>query len=120
MDRRFKDYYLVTFKKVYGFYGWTYHTTDNFRHFPRFVKTHWHSICGTPYVIASIDKEHSVEMWRVFEGIDGVKSVISYTETKEHDFEMWRKMLKSPFYNLDTKYIIWHCMRQDLFIDWEE
>lgn len=117
MDRRYKDYFIVTFKRARGFYGWTF-LTDRFNHFPPLIKVHWRSIGNIPYALVSVPKAHSEDCVNIFKNTYGVYRVVPYTQAKEHDFLMWNKILRTPYYGLDMKYKVWDCMRKDLFIDW--
>lgn len=117
MDRRYKDYFIVTFKRKRRYWGSGF-LTDRFNHFPPPIKVHWRSIYNIPYALVSVNKELSETACEQFKKTYGVDKVIPYTETKERDFATWQKILKTPYYNLDMKYKVWHCMRKDLFIDW--
>ena len=118
MDRRYKDYFIVTFKNDYNSWGSGF-LTYNFNHFPRPIKVHWRSIYGIPYALVSVNKEISEIAVSIFKFTYGVDKVIPYTEAKEHDWAMWQKILRLPENNYWVKYKIEKCMQQDLFIDWE-
>lgn len=119
MDRRFKNYYIVTFKRHYNYYSFgSGYLTDSFYSFPRFIKVHWRSINGVPYALVSVGKHQSEIAVSIFRYTFGVDRIISYTEAKERDWDMWQKILRLPENNFLTKRIIQRCMQQDLFIDW--
>lgn len=120
MDRRFKDYYIVIFKRHCNYYSWgSGYQTDNFNNFPHSIKVHWRSINGVPYALVSVDKDISGLASLYFEETIGVDKVILFTETKERDWQMWQKILRLPENDYITKSKIERCMQQDLFIDWE-
>ena len=117
MDRRYKNYYIVTFKYNHDPFSWgSGYQTSEFCHFPRGVKVHWRCILS-PYALVSIDKSLSVE---IFKNRFGVDKVIPYTEQKERDMEMWDKIRRLPENDYWVKYKIDRCKQQDLFIDWSE
>ena len=121
MDRRYKDYYIVTFKRHRDHYSWgSGYLTSEFCHFPRGVKVHWRTVWGTPYALVSVDKDVSEMAVAIFKFTFGVDKVIPYTEQKERDMEMWDKILHIPHYDYCVKLKIEQCMQQDLFIDWSE
>lgn len=131
MDRRNKDYFLITFKQKCDPYSWGsgYQTQefsklyfkyiDLFDTYPTHIKVHWKCINSVPYVLVSVPKSMSNTAANVFRTIPGVKNIIPYTKSKEKDFAMWNKILRTPYYNLDMKYRVWYCMQKDLFIDWQ-
>lgn len=120
MDRRYKDYFIVTFKRHYDYSSWgSGFQTNNFNHFPRPIKVYWRSIYGIPYALVSVNKELSEIAVSIFKFTYGVDKVIPYTEAKERDWAMWQKILRLPENNYWVKYKIEKCMQQDLFIDWE-
>ena len=118
MDRRFKDYYIVTFKKTFSYWRRSGYETTQFCHFPRPIKIHWRSINGIPYVMASVDKDVSGLASLYFEETEGVDKVILFTETKEKDWQMWQKIRRLPENDYWVKYKIERCMQQDLFMEW--
>lgn len=120
MDRRYKDYFIVTFKWRRSYYSWgSGYETSSFCHFPRPIKVYWRSIYSIPYALVSVNKELSEIAVSIFKFTYGVDKVIPYTETKERDWAMWQKILRLPENNYWVKYKIEKCMQQDLFIDWE-
>ena len=131
MDRRNKDYFLITFKQKRDPYSWGsgYQTQefsklyfkyiDLFVTYPTHIKVHWKCINSIPYVLVSVPKPLSNIAVGVFRTISGVKNVLPYTKSKEKDFDMWNKILRIPYYHLDMKYRVRHCMQKDLFIDWQ-
>lgn len=121
MDRRYKDYFIVTFKWNSNYNYSPYmggYITEYFR-FARPVKVHWH---GEPdvYALVSVPKTSSDWFVRTANQIRGVKKIIPYTEEKESDYAMWQKILRLPENNPEIKRLINRCIKQDLFIDWEE
>lgn len=120
MDRRYKDYFIVTFKRHYDYYSWgSGFLTDRFNRFPPPIKVHWRSICNIPYALVSVNKELSETAVSIFKNTYGVDRVIPYTEQKERDWDMWQKILRLPENDYWVKCKIQKCMQQDLFIDWE-
>ena len=120
MDRRYKDYFIVTFKRHYDYYSWgSGFLTDRFNHFPPPIKVHWRSISNIPYALVSVNKELSETAVGIFKNTYGVDRVIPYTEQKECDWDMWHKILRLPENDYWVKCKIQKCMQQDLFIDWE-
>ena len=119
MDRRFKDYYIVTFKRHIDHYsyGSGYQTTA-FCKFPSCIKVHWRSIRNIPYAIVSVDKDMSEPVREMFESTYGVDRVIPFTESKERDWLIWHKILRFPTNDYWQKVRIEKCMAADLFIDW--
>ena len=94
MDRRYKDYFIVTFKRHYDYYSWgSGYLTSEFCHFPRGIKVHWKSADSIPYALVGIDKELPLE---IIKNRFGVDKIIPYTERKERDMEMWNKILHIP------------------------
>lgn len=121
MDRRYKDYYIVTFKRHYDFYSWSSgFQTTSFCNFPRFIKVHWRSIDSIPYALVSVDKDKSKAAMYIIKNRFGVDKIIPYTEQKERDWAMWNKILRLPENDYWVKRKIAHCMQKDLFIDWSE
>ena len=116
MDRRYKDYYIVTFKWRCSYPWGSGYETSSFCHFPQGIKVHWHSLYGVPYALVSINKESPVD---IIKNRFGVDKFIPFTEQKEYDLAMWNKILRLPENDVGIKYKIEKCMQQDLFIDWE-
>lgn len=130
MDRRYKDYFIVTFKRHYDYYSWgsgfqtdafsmTRIYWERFGIYPVPIKIHWRSIRNIPYALVSVDKELSETAVGIFKNTYGVDRVIPYTEQKERDWDMWQKILRLPENDYWVKCKIQKCMQQDLFIDWE-
>ena len=116
MDRRYKDYYIVTFKRHCDYYSWgSGYQTQWFCHFPQGIKVHWKSADFIPYALVGIDKGLSVD---IIKNRFGVDKCISYTEQKERDMETWNKILHIPHYDYCIKSKIERCMQQDLFMEW--
>ena len=119
MDRRFKDYYIVTFKIHRDYYSWGGgYQVQHFCHFPRPIKVHWKSINEVPYALVSVDKDVSGLASLYFEQTTGVDKVIFFTEAKEQDWKMWQKILRLPENDYVTKNKMKRCMQQDLFMEW--
>ena len=118
MDRRYKDYYIVTFKRHRDHYSWGGgYLTSEFCHFPRGVKVHWKSADCIPYALVSVDKGLPAD---IFKNVFGVDKCIPFTEQKERDLEVWNKILHIPHYDYCVKSKVEKCKQQDLFIDWSE
>ena len=118
MDRRYKDYFIVTFKREHSYWRSGF-LTDRFNRFPPPIKVHWRSIRNIPYALVSVNKELSETAVCIFKNTYGVDRVIPYTEAKERDWDMWQKILRLPENDYWVKCKIQKCMQQDLFIDWE-
>lgn len=119
MDRRCRNYYIVTFKWRHDFYSiGSGYMTNSFCFFPSQIKVRWKSICGVPYALVSVRKNSHKNVLKMIKNRFGVDKVIPFTEQKERDFEMWNKILRLPENNVEVKYKIRQCMKRDLFIEW--
>jgi hypothetical protein len=120
MDRRYKDYFIVTFKWRHDVYSiGSGYMTDSFCFFPRPIKVHWKSVYGVPYALVSINRDSLETDLKMIKNRFGVDKVIPFTEQKERDLAMWNKILRLPENDVGIKYKIQKCMQQDLFINWE-
>lgn len=95
MDRRCRDYYIVTFKPPKRFNQfWFIPQTEKFRDYftigkqlqrykSHVVKVRWYSLNRKPYVLLSIRKQKTKDVCEELAKIDGIDQIVEYTQHKE-------------------------------------
>lgn len=94
MDRKYRDYYIVTFKREYC---WNTLQDEYFRknftvahqkemYNNHAVKVRWYSLGRQPYALLSIKKRYTNSVLVTAQTIRGVDKIIEYTPEKEKAF----------------------------------
>lgn len=94
MDRKYRDYYIVTFEREYC---WNILQDEYFRknftithqkemYNNHAVKVRWYSLGGQPYALLSIKKRYTNSVLVTAQTIRGVDKIIEYTPEKEEIF----------------------------------
>lgn len=97
MDRKYRDYYIVTFERN-RYYGcnlldWRFremfavvHQKEMYSNHA--VKVRWYSLGGQPYALLSIKKRYTNSVLVTAQTIRGVDKIIEYTPEKEKAFNI--------------------------------
>lgn len=96
MDRKYRDYYIVTFDREYC---WNTLQDEYFRenftvahqkemYNNHAVKVRWYSLGGQPYALLSIKKRYTNSVLVTAQTIRGVDKIIEYTPEKEKAFNI--------------------------------
>ena len=95
MDRKYRDYYIVTFERN-RYYGcnlldWRFREMFAVVHQKEMygnhaVKVRWYSLGGQPYALLSIKKKYTNSVLVTAQTIRGIDKIIEYTPEKEKAF----------------------------------